>query len=345
MSTPKPEFIIRPIKMEDLDKVYDLAGKTGPGMTSLPADIDLLKAKIQESLNSFAIEPSKIGNESYRFVLELLPENKIIGICAIRARVGGFEPSYSYEIKLAKHASKDLGVDKEIPFLELCKEHNGPTIVSSLIVDPEYRNLKLGKFLSRTRFFFIALFRNRFTENIIAEMRGYINPEGKSPFWEGTVRHFFDMEFDKADYLSAKDKGFIADLMPHFPLYIPLLKDEVIACIGKLHTDTVPAMAFLEAEGFKRDDHVDIFDAGPRVQVKVSDIATVKNSKQAKIIDVVSDELFEDSAMTFAAKASKDFVAGLVKLKEGSNGILIAMSSSQMMKLNPGDTLIYDKLH
>ena len=331
--------------MEDLHKVYELAGKTGPGMTSLPADIELLKGKIQDSLNSFAIEPTKIGNEAYRFVLELLPENKIIGICAVRARVGGFEPSYSYEIKLAKHVSKDLGVEKEIPFLELCKEHNGPSIVSSLIVDPEYRNLKLGKFLSRARFFFIALFRKRFTENIIAEMRGYINPQGKSPFWEGTVRHFFDMEFDKADYLSAKDKAFIADLMPHFPLYIPLLKDEVIASIGKLHEDTVPAMAFLETEGFKRDNHVDIFDAGPRIQARVEDIATVKNSKQAKVIEIVADDEFNDFKEVFAAKASKDFIASLAKIKELDDGISITRSSASKLQLDLGDTLIYDKLY
>ena len=42
-------FIIRPVTMEDLEAVLDLAAQTGPGMTSLPADRNLLSEKIQDS--------------------------------------------------------------------------------------------------------------------------------------------------------------------------------------------------------------------------------------------------------------------------------------------------------
>lgn len=261
-------------------------------MTSLPTDKKLLEDKIQDSLNSFQIEPTKPGNEAYRFVLTNSDDNKIYGVSAIRARVGGYVPFYSYQIKKALHSSKELKVNKEVEYLELKEEFDGPSIISSLFLDPELRGQKLGGLLSAARFFYMADNARRFTDTVIAEMRGYINKEKKSPFWEGTVKHFFDMEFDAADNLSAKDKGFIADLMPKYPIYIPLLPKDVIEVIAKVHDDTKPALEYLKKQGFEFDQHVDIFDAGPRYQTKIKDIKLIKESKLYKV--KVCDSLDEN---------------------------------------------------
>ena len=252
-------FFVRPIKEEDLNEVYELAKKTGPGMTSLPTDKKLLEAKIQDSINSFQITPTQPRNEAYRFVLANTNDQKIYGISAIRARIGGFEPFYSYQIKTALHESKELNVKKEVEYLELKEDFDGPSIISSLFLDPELRGQKLGGLISAARFFYIADNPTRFTDSVIAEMRGYINKENKSPFWEGTVKNFFDMEFNKADNLSAKDKVFIAELMPKYPIYIPLLAKDVVEAIAKVHDDTKPALEYLKKQGFKYDRHVDIF--------------------------------------------------------------------------------------
>lgn len=315
--------LIRPVKEADLDGVYELALETGPGMTSLPADKAMLKSKIQESINSFKIEPTEPGNEAYRFVMEL--DGKIIGIAAIRARVGGFDPSYSYEICLARHSSESLKVDKEVPYLKLVKDHKGPSIISSLFVAPAYRSKGLGKYLSAARFLFMADFPERFTDTIIAEMRGYIDEAGRSPFWEGTVRHFFDMDFDQADYLSSKDKGFIADLMPQYPIYIPLLRDEVIEAIAKVHDKTAPALKFLESQGFTKDGHVDIFDAGPRVQAKVQEIKTIKDSKLAKLGDEIEANLVSNSKLDFR-------VIPITGLSSGAEAELLELQAGERIR-------------
>jgi arginine N-succinyltransferase len=275
-------FFVRQICENDLEDVLALTQKAGPGMTSLPTDRELLKSKIQDSLNSFAITPTQAQNESYRFVLVCLQTQKVMGVSAIRARIGGFEPFYSYQIKTAQHESTDLNVKKEIEYLALKKEFDGPSIISSLFIDPDLRGQKLGALLSAARFFYMADNPQRFTKNVIAEMRGYINKENKSPFWEGTVKHFFDMDFTKADTLSAKDKGFIADLMPQYPIYLPLLPKEIIEVIAKVHDDTKPALEYLKKQGFKFDGHVDIFDAGPRIASKIADIKIIKESKLVK---------------------------------------------------------------
>ncbi|MCE2929452.1 MAG: arginine N-succinyltransferase [Candidatus Caenarcaniphilales bacterium] len=332
------DFVIRPIEKKDLDAVMQLAAATGPGMTSLPADQKLMSDKIQDSINSFLIEPTHIGNESYRFVLELIPSKRVIGIAAIRARVGGYEPFYSYEIKEAHHQSPELAIDKTIPYLELCKSHDGPTIISSLFVLPEYRGYKLGILLSKARFLFMANFPKRFTDNVIAEMRGVINNDNKSPFWEGTVRHFFDMDFTKADYLSAKDKVFIADLMPKYPIYIPLLPKEVQKVISQVHKDTEAAMSFLESEGFSKDGHVDIFDAGPRIVANVKNIKTVRESKLFEIIDIVnSNEDLDQKAL--ASNCGLEFRASVINYKTENQKIIISKETSELLNLKKSNTL------
>jgi arginine N-succinyltransferase len=276
-------YFVRPIQENDLEGVYELSKKTGPGMTSLPTDKKLIQAKIQDSVNSFSITPTQPRNEAYRFVLVNSDNQKICGISAIRARIGGFEPFYSYQIKTAVHESKELDVKKEVEYLELKEDFDGPSIISSLFIDPDLRGQKLGGLISAARFFFMADNPNRFTDKVIAEMRGYINKENKSPFWEGTVKNFFDMEFIKADNLSAKDKGFIADLMPKYPIYIPLLPKDVIEAIAKVHDDTKPALEYLKKQGFKYDKHVDIFDAGPRISAPIQDIKIIKDSQILKV--------------------------------------------------------------
>ena len=55
----------------------------------------------------------------------------------------------------------------------------------------------------------------RFAPKVIAELRGRLDAEGRSPFWEGLGRHFFAMEYSTADYLTGiGQKSFIAELMP-----------------------------------------------------------------------------------------------------------------------------------
>jgi len=331
-------FIIRPVKLEDLDSVYELAAKTGPGMTSLPADIKLLTKKIQDSINGFLVEATEPGNESYCLVLEL--ENKIIGIAAISARIGGDEPFYSYEIKRARHVSEKLGVDKEVEYLELKKDYDGPSLIGSLFIDPDYRAQGFGKVLSRARFFLMANFPSRFKDSVVAEMRGVIDKDGQSPFWNGTVRNFFDMDFTRADFLSITDKGFIADLMPHYPLYIPLLKDSTQAVIAKVHEKTKPAFNFLLEEGFRLDGHVDIFDAGPRIQAKSSEIKTIKESVFAPVLDIKS-EILDSEKLALVSNSTIDFRFAQAMIIVNNGGVIIDAKTSELLMLERGDTLRY----
>jgi arginine N-succinyltransferase len=115
---------------------------------------------------------------------------------------------------------------------------------------------------------------------VIAELRGRLDAEGRSPIWEGLGRHFFAMEYSTADYLTGiGQKSFIAELMPHHPVYVNLLPPAAREAIGSVHDDTRPARALLEHEGFRYAGYVDIFDAGPTLECFRDDILAVRQSR------------------------------------------------------------------
>ena len=276
-------MIIRPIAAADIGALFQLALHAGVGLTTLPANEELLQARIDASLASFA-GTSERAEQIFVFVLEDTASHKIVGICAIAAAVGLRQPWYSYRVGQVVHASQELGIFTQTPTLFLSNDHTGQSELCSLFLDPNYRQGKNGSLLSKCRFLFIAQFRERFSKKIIAELRGVSDAEGKSPFWESLGRHFFSMEFKDADYLTGiGKKSFVAELMPKHPLYSSFLTPAAQAVIGQTHELTKPALSMLESEGFRFEGHVDIFDAGPAVECDVEDIDAVAKSRLYKV--------------------------------------------------------------
>jgi arginine N-succinyltransferase len=66
--------------------------------------------------------------------------------------------------------------------------------------------------------------------------------------------------------------------MPKFPIYLDLLPAEAQACIGRPHDTSAIAMKMLLDEGFRFENYVDVFDAGPQVFAPLSEIKTVVES-------------------------------------------------------------------
>ena len=139
-----------------------------------------------------------------------------------------------------------------------------------------------GPLLAKSRLLFIAEFADRFAPKVIAELRGKLDADGRSPFWEGLGRHFFAMEYSTADYLTGiGQKSFVAELMPRYPVYANLLPDSARAVIGEVHDDTRAARTMLEQEGFRYEGYVDIFDAGPTVECFRDDIRAIRQKRGA----------------------------------------------------------------
>jgi len=218
-------YLIRPITLDDLPALVDLTRLTGFGLTTLPNDERLLRRRIKESLRGFdklADDDPPLG-ETYLFVMEHVPTKQVCGTCGIVSKVGGFEPFYAYRVETTIHQSQVLHVRKEIQTLHLVEMHSGPCEVGSLFLSPQHRAGGNGRLLSPSRFLFMADNPAYFDPMVIAEMRGVLDDQGHSPFWDAVGHHFFDIDFPKADYLSMVTTRFIDNLMPKQPIYFPLL--------------------------------------------------------------------------------------------------------------------------
>ncbi len=249
------------------------------------------------------------------FVLVDGTTSHVVGISAIEAAVGLAEPWYNYHVGTQVHASRELDLYTAAPTLFLTNDHTGHSELCSLFLDARYRHGRNGPLLSKARLLFIAEFAQRFAPKIIAELRGKLDADGKSPFWEGLGRHFFAMDYSRADYLTGiGQKAFIAELMPRHPVYTALLPADARAAIGEVHADTLPARAMLESEGFRYEGYVDIFDAGPTLECFRDNVRAVRQSQVFPVTigeeDPVPDSLTDDVLWLVANRDARSVSRG-----------------------------------
>src|SRR5258706_3126339 len=243
-------FYVRPIARDDLPALLALSERTGTGLTTLPANAERLGVRIGRALASVVGAAEKC-DECFVFVLVDGANDHVVGISAIEAAVGLAEPWYNYHVGTQVHASRELDLYTASPTLFLTNDHTGHSELCSLFLDSRHRRAKNGPLLAKARLLFIAEFAELFAPKVIAELRGKLDADGRSPFWEGLGRHFFAMEYSRADYLTGiGQKAFIATPMPRHPVYTTLLPGAARAVIGEVHADTLPARTMLEAEGF-----------------------------------------------------------------------------------------------
>jgi len=332
-------MIIRPVRPEDIDALEQLTKSAKVGLTTLPPDRNLLEKKIVASQGAFADDINEPGNDHYLFVLEDSQTGMAVGTAGIVAAVGVSEAFYSYRVGTVVHASRELGVYNKISTLYLSNDYTGCTEIRSLFLSPNYRKNKNGKLLSKCRFLFMAEFPHRFARKVIAEMRGYSDEHGRSPFWEGLGRRFFSMNFSQADFLSGiGDKHFIAELMPKHPVYVNLLSEQTQAVIGQVHESTKPALSILEKEGFSYQGYVDIFDAGPTVEAELKEIATIRDSMTLPInVDTVSTG---GESHLISNRRLREFRCCLADLPPTKGDeITIDEMTAQALRVGKGDTV------
>jgi arginine N-succinyltransferase len=331
-------FIIRPIEAKDLDGLMDLLQESGHGLTSLPRDPDVLKKRIRISERSFLHREDGPGGEDYLFVMEELFTGKIVGVCAIISKIGGFEPYYFYRMEKTHHESKGINVKNDVTSLHFHFIHNGPAEICSLYLHPKFRNSQNGRFLSLSRFLFMAENRKYFEDQVIAELRGMVNDSGHSPFWDAVGKNFFKIDFPTADYLYVKNKRFIEELMPKYPIITNLLPPDAQHVIGRVHPNTEPAKKILEQEGFRLSGLVGIFEPGPVLIAEVDSIRAIKESTIG-VIEEISDKNFKSELFIMSRTSGlfRSALGGVVKLKSG--GYKISGVAAAALKLRLGDKI------
>ncbi len=332
-------FIVRPAEATDVPAIFAMSGRAGTGLTTLPVDADRLHDRIQRSLRSFNGEAVR-ADECYVFVLADAQSGEVAGICAIEVAVGLREAWYNYRVGTLVHASRELEVYNATPTLFLSNDHTGHTELCSLYLDAGHRRGKLGGLLSKARLLFIAEFQQTFGPKVIAELRGKLDADGRSPFWEGLGRHFFAIDFSRADRLTGMgNRQFVAELMPRHPVYTVLLPDAARAVIGHVHDDTRPARSLLEAEGFRYEGYVDIFDAGPTVEAYRDNIRAVRESRILHVAERADAGPAEEPWWLVSNRRLKDFRCTVVQAPKRARPLPLTAEAIASLHLQPGEAV------
>ena len=332
-------YVMRPSRLDDLQALIELAELSGPGFTSLPVDVPILRERLQKSDDAFLGRLQRIEYGKYLLMMENAETGEVVGCSAVKAGTGIDQPFFNYRVITLAQASQAAGnLRFDMDALVLTNEYVGYTEVGTLFLKPEHRGGGAGRLAAQSRYLLMAASPDRFGDKVLAELRGVVDNEGRSPFWECLGRHFFRMDFTEADRLSATtDNQFILDLMPKYPVYVDLLPPEAREVIGRCHADGVGAYKLLQWEGFDFDRTVDIFDGGPLVTAQRRHIRTIQESRRVRLQpgDVASDPAAKQG---FASSDTlPDFRVTLAKtiLKDEETAV-VSPGVLEILKLKPG---------
>ncbi|KCZ94657.1 arginine N-succinyltransferase [Hyphomonas johnsonii] len=333
-------YVMRPSRLDDFDALLQLAQLSGPGFTSLPVDEGILKERLEKSERAFSGRQKRIDYGKYLLMMEHLDTGEVVGCSAVKAGTGIDQPFFNYRVitlAQASHAAGNMRFDMDA--LILTNEYVGYTEVGTLFLKPEHRGGGAGRLAAQSRYLLMAAAPDRFSDHVLAELRGVVDDKGRSEFWECLGRHFFRMDFTEADRLSATtDNQFIVDLMPKYPIYVDLLPPEAREVIGRCHSDGVGAYKLLQWEGFQFDRTVDIFDGGPLVAAQRRHIRTIQESR---VVTLEPGRVAGDPATRQGLAATNslpDFRASLaeVLMSEDGNVATIDPATIEALQLKRG---------
>lgn len=303
-------FILRNVTLDDLDDLYELSSKVL--FINLPHDKDLIKQKIDSSLEAFQNPSEDLANNYYLFALEDLTKNKVIGVSMIHAQHGTEdEPHFYLSVGNEHKFSQTINTGFVHGTLKLGLDTNGPTEIGGLVVSNEYRgnSEKLGKQISFVRFLFMGLYPDRFKPMVHSELMPPFDEDGKAPLWEAVGRRFMNMEYNEADVLSRNNKEFILNLFPSENIYMTLLTPEARNAVGKVGTETQGVKKMLERIGFKYTNEVDPFDGGPHYRCPLKDIKPVKEMLTLEVVNQLPEVDIEKGVLMTLDHKQFDFLA------------------------------------
>jgi arginine N-succinyltransferase len=342
-------LLLRAAGPDDLDAFERIAAASATGITTLPADRTALRERLQRSAQAFHAADDASGEEIYLFALEdrgAPGGPRVVGSSGIAASAGFADRFFCYRNEMVVHASPALQASNRIHTLHLCHELTGHTLLTSFYVEPAYEPTLAPQLLSRARLLLIAEFGARFSDRIAAESPGLADEAGGCPFWDAVGRGFFDMDYPAVERLTGgRSKGFIAELMPQGPVYVPLLPEAAQWAIGQLHPVAELPFSILLDEGFDAETFVDIFDGGPIADARVAALKTVARSRRCAWVPAAPAAVLPDTAATpggwqIAATTRLEAFAAVLRPRQPAGQPLpLDAATAAALGLRPGDAL------
>jgi arginine N-succinyltransferase len=340
MSPTTSDYRVRPVRQTDIDDFRTLRVLAGPGFTSLMAADAVLENRLAQAAKAFATAHKEPGPQRYWMALEHLPSGQVVGSAAVKSSIGDHPPFFNFRMLQIAQASAAAGRRFDLDVLILVNEFTRCSEVGSLFVTAEHRVAGVGRMLAQSRYLLMAAAPERFAPVVVSELRGVVDAEGRSPFWEAVGRHFFQMDFAEADRLSAAtDNQFILDLMPKYPIYVDVLPKDARAVIGECHPQGRGALALLQWEGFAFDRVVDVFDGGPLVSCPRDSIRTFREARRLPCMIAESPDEAAKPAL-IANPAVNEFAAVSGLAHAFADHVRIDPASAQALGVRSGQEVL-----
>ncbi|QYF95509.1 arginine N-succinyltransferase [Massilia sp. PAMC28688] len=337
-------FVVRPVVLADIDALVALAAGSMPGVHTLPRTRDRIAASVERSIASFAAHVDIPSEESYLFVLEQQSTGSIVGTAAIFASAGSNGTYFSFRNDVIQQVSRDLNISHSVHALTLCSELTAYSQLSGFHLQDKTNAGPEAGLLSRARLLFAVLAPHRFGDRFFVPLAGVTDKNGQSPFWEALGRKFFKMDFLDAEKVigGARNRTLIVELMPHYPVYVPLLPGDAQAAMGQIHSDGELAFNLLTEEGFEADDYIDIFDGGPILQAHKNSLRTFTGSMPRRAELAVGAASGPHVTYAVAASNEQNFRAITVACPpaEMSDTVSLPQEALDALMVAAGDSVI-----
>lgn len=302
-------LIARSATPDDVDAILAMATAARPALTNLPADRERLSARLASSQKALAATIEHPGDEQYVLVAET-DAGEVIATATVKALAGAREAYYTYRRETLIHASQQLDVRREVDILSISHEMSHASLLCALATIDHAHADHARALLRAARLALIARFPERFASTVFVALSGY-RDAGRTPFWDGVGRHFFSRDFDDIHRAaSLGSRSFIGEVMPPFPLYLPLLDEPTRQAIGRVGDNHANALEVWQREGFVLSRHVDLLDGGPLLE------ASRNHLPRGQWLTVQIGETAEDGmcteALLIASQRTGDFRARVV---------------------------------
>jgi arginine N-succinyltransferase len=338
-------FVVRPVCTADIPALEALAATVTPGVHTLPRTPASIAHMVERSIASFASRPASPGEEAYCFVLESA-HGALAGTATIAATAGAHGTFFSFRNDVIQQVSRDLGISHSVQALTLCSDLTGDSQLSGFYLRNRRHAGSEAALLSRSRLLFAALAPHRFSDRFFAAMAGMTDAESRSPFWEALGRKFFQMDFLEAERIveGARNRTLIVELMPHYPVYVPLLPAAAQAAMGQVHEQGMMPLRILAGEGFETDKYIDLFDGGSILQAPRNALRSFCQVLSRTI--ATGDEGGAKVACLVAVAREDNFRAVVVECAPPDLSGSVALSEAAMRRLDVthGETVLTVRL-
>lgn len=332
-------YIVRSVKLDDLDSFEECAAVAGIGISNLPRKREFIKKQIRSSVRATSKEVTTPKDEDYIFVLSDSKDNIIKGTSGIYSSIKGKHPLFTFQIEALNDFPEYLPRAPENRVLVPKRFKGNPSEICALYLLPELRKGGYGKLLSLSRFLVIASSPHRFSNTFVANMRGFIEND-ISPVWEGLGRHFLPLPFAEVVAMRSIDEYFLGKIFPKFPIPVALLPQNARNAIGTVHANTVPALQMLIKEGFKLTSHIDRTDGGPILEAETQEIHSVIQSKLGRVKEITRNPI--ESERYILCNNNIDFRACYATLKiMNAEEVIIDADVAEALHLDVGSAVRY----